>query len=204
MRSLIAALMMLNWFAAPIAVIWLIIRGEWWAIGTAIMSLFSPFVLGIALLPGVALGIPALAAAERRSPLALVLGALPLLYTAALICVWCIGVLLFLLRRADASTVVPLTLLAYSIATAPWGYMATKETQGGGGEGSMVAVFFAQIGMAIVALFVLLARPRSPTPLWWIMGSVMVVEVIVSLVAAKMMMVAQKQADHLEPGSFPP
>ena len=121
LKPLVTALMALNWLAAPIAIVWLVILGEWWVIGVAFASLFSHFLLGLALIPGLALVAPAVAAGESRPRLALFLGALPLLYTAALVTVWCIGVLILLLRRADASSLIPICLLAYSIGTAPWG-----------------------------------------------------------------------------------
>ena len=65
LKPLMTALMALNWLAAPIAIVWLVILGEWWVIGVAFASLFSHFLLGLALIPGLALIAPAVAAGIR-------------------------------------------------------------------------------------------------------------------------------------------
>jgi hypothetical protein len=145
MKALLATLLpilaLLNWLAAPVAVIWLMILGEWWAVGLAFLSLFSHFLLAIALLPAMAFAVPAAALSRSRPAAAMALGIPGLLYTAALITVWCMGALTYLLSRATPASWIPLMLLAFSIGTAPWTYMAQKEAQGGAGEGSLMTAF---------------------------------------------------------------
>jgi hypothetical protein len=179
-------LMALNVFAAPIAIIWLIVLGEWWAVGLAALSLFSPFLISLLVLPALVFAAPAAAVAPRKPLLAVVLGLPGLLYTAAVITIWCVGSLLFLIARATPESWLPLLLLGYSIGTAPWAYLAQQELRSGSGaEGSLVATFFMQVASVLVLLYVLLVRPESPEPLWWIFGTVMAVEVVVAFVLAK-------------------
>jgi len=71
--------------------------------------------------------------------------------------------------------------------------MASKEVQGGRGEGSMIATFFAQVGLAIAIAYLLIAQPASPRPLWWIMGTVMMLEVLFSLFVAHVTMSAPRR-----------
>ena len=114
---LMGAIMVMNWLAGPIAFVWLAILDEWWALGFALLSLMAPFVLGIALLTGMLLSAPALMLAEKK-PAVVPLVAIPgLLYTAALMTVWCMGAFTVLLMQANSSSWVPLMLLSYSIGT---------------------------------------------------------------------------------------
>ncbi len=161
LTSLVPFFALLNWLAAPVSIIWLMILGEWWVIGLAFLSLFSHFLLGIALLPAMAFAAPAAALSPRRPTAAMILGIPGLVYTAALITVWCMGVLTYLVSRATPSTWIPLLLLAFSIGTAPWAYMAQKEAQRGGGEGSLMAAFSAQVAFVAVLLAIVIFRPLS-------------------------------------------
>ena len=187
-------LMGLNFLAAPLAIVWLLVLGEWWVVGVAVLSLFSHFVLSILLIPGMALAVPAVALTKRRPHLALIAGIPALLYTATLITVWCIGALIFLMSRATAESWIPLLLLSYSIGTAPWAYMAQHEIRGGGGEGSMIATVFMQLAFAIVVCYSIVFRPDTAEPLWWIFGIVMGVEVLVCLAYAQSAAAADARA----------
>ncbi len=72
-------------------------------------------------------------------------------------------------------------LLSFSMGTAPWVYMAQKETQGGGGEGSIITTFFMQISFVAVMLAIVVFRPSSLLPLWLIFGAIMLIGVCASV-----------------------
>lgn len=182
-QALATVMMAANFLSAPIAIVWLMIQGQWWAIGLAVVSLFSHYILGLAMLPGLALSAPAAVMAEKRPTLALILGIPGLLYTAALITIWCMGVLAFLMRGATPQTWFPLLLLSYSIGTAPWAYMAQHEIRGGGGEGAMVATFFMQLAFLVNMAYVVIGRPTL-LALWIIFASIMGLQVVIAVVMA--------------------
>jgi hypothetical protein len=73
-------------------------------------------------------------------------------YTAAIIILWCIGVLVFFVERATEGTLIPLLIWSYGVALGPWQYMAQKENQSGSGEGSLMTTLFAQIGYVLVLI----------------------------------------------------
>ncbi len=167
MTVLMVPLVALSWLAGPVGGIWLIIRGEWWAIGYAVLSLLlSTPVLGIALMPTMLLVAPVALAAERRPGLAVLLGLPALLYTAALMTLWGVGVLLFFLSRGNSRDWLPLSLLACTVGMGPWVYMSSKETQADPGRGSDGAAFATMFMTAayLVAIALLAfdhARPLS-------------------------------------------
>ena len=66
----------------------------------------------------------------------------------------------------------------------------------------MIATFFAQVGLAIAIAYLLIAQPASPRPLWWIMGTVMMLEVLFSLFVAHVTMSApRRQVDSWQSSS---
>jgi UDP-N-acetylmuramyl pentapeptide phosphotransferase/UDP-N-acetylglucosamine-1-phosphate transferase len=77
-------------------------------------------------------------------------------------CAWALLWFAYFLERADASSLVPMLLIAFSVATGPWAYMAQKEAQGGNNQSSFTA-FFLQLACAVI--FVLLTfvgvHPRT-------------------------------------------
>lgn len=174
-------LAILLWLSAPVSIIWLLVLGEWWVIPMAIASLFSHFILGLALFPAMALSLPAAALIQRRPVIGSLMALPGHLYTAALITAWCMGALTFLLSRSNEVTWIPLMLFSFSVGTAPWVYMAQKETQSGGGEGSIIAATFTQIAFAAVMIGIVVFRPTSMMPLWATFGAIMLLEVCFSL-----------------------
>lgn len=179
------ALLALNFLGGTIAGIWLAILGEWWAIGYGIAGIFlSHFVLAIALLPSIGLGAVAGWLEQKNVPAgAWSLGVLSSVYIAAIMTVWCVGILYFFLLRADATSWIPLLIWSYGVATGPWAWMAQKETQSGGGESSLVATFAAQIGYVAMMLAVVFAEP-SMVALTVVFGAIMLLATIANIVYA--------------------
>ena len=167
---LMVPLMALSWLAGPVGGIWLIVRGEWWAIGYAALSLIvSPFIISIALLPSLALAAPAAIAGDRRPRLSVALGVPALAYTAVVMTAWCVGVLLFFLSRSTDSNWLPLSLLAITVGMGPWTYMASKEAQadrGAGSDGSAIATMFMTAAYLVVLVLIALDQTRPVRDLW--------------------------------------
>ncbi len=178
LRVLAVLLQGLSWLATPIAIVWLIGLRQWWAVGVAMLSLLAPLVLGLALLPGLALAASAAGAMAKHRGVALLVGIVGLLYAAALITAWCMGVFTFLLGKATSDTLIPLLLLSFSLGTGPWRYLARRELREGR-RGEVIQTFFMQLAFVTMIAFFTIVRPEGSVALWWIFGSVMAVEVVV-------------------------
>jgi hypothetical protein len=161
LQLLLLPLMLLNFFGALVAGIWLAVLGDWRAIGYGIASIFvSTFILGIALLPQSVLGAPAIWCYEKGyRVVGWIFGLLSAVYLYALITVWCGFVFWFFMSMSKSPhALFPLLLWSYGIATAPWSYMANKETQGGqDGSHSGFTVFFIQIGYLVMGSLIFFA-----------------------------------------------
>lgn len=116
----------------------------------------SGFAISIALMPQLLFAAPAGMAIEKgKKFLAMFFGSLSVLYTVALMTVWCIWVMWLFVTSATDSSLIPLLIWSYGVALAPWMWFAQKDQQGGGNEYSMFSVFFAQVSyiLAMVMFF---------------------------------------------------
>jgi len=152
-------LMLLNVFGGIVSGIWLAVIHDWKTLGIGIsFFFFSTFILGIVLIPSVLLVAPAAYCAERGKTIGLVFfGALSSVYVLTLITVWCCGVLLLFMRDANEANFIPRLIWSYGVATAPWGYMASK----GESEedfGTTVAVFLAELAYLVLMLLITFFR----------------------------------------------
>ena len=84
-------------------------------------------------------------------------GFLSALYTIAILTVWCIAILIFFTKQANADAMIPMLIWSYGVATAPIAWVAQKELQGGN-EFSMISTFFAQVAYILVIIAILLFR----------------------------------------------
>jgi len=151
-------LMLLNLLGGIGSGIWLAVLGEWSTLGLGITFFFvSTFLLGLVLMPGLALAIPAAKCAERGSLIGILLfGTLSSGYILAVVTLWCCGVLSLFVGDATRSDIIPRLIWSYGVATGPWSYMASRES-GTEGEGfaSTVTNFLAQVAYVIVMILVL-------------------------------------------------
>ena len=151
---LILPLIILNMLGAIVGGIWLVFRGEWALVGFGILYMIvSPFILSLALLPGIAFAAPAVMAAERHPVVGFIVGIPAIVWQFAVIalsCVWSFQASAYHLGEAPF----PHILWGYAVALAPWAYMAGKERQSSGPEpdGTAVPVFFAQLGTLSMAV----------------------------------------------------
>ncbi len=160
MKVLAIPLALLNILGGIVSGIWLAVLGEWGAIGWGILALaVSGIALSLVLMPSALLAVPAAHFGEKGNLFAMyILAFLSNLYVIAVVTVWCVAVLYFFAKRADANSIIPMLIWSYGVATGPWAWMAQKEQQGGGGFASVVYAFFSQVGYMVMVLAVLLAR----------------------------------------------
>lgn len=150
-------LMMLNLLGGLVSGVWLAILGEWSILlsGIAIMML-GTFVLSIALLPSIGLGMLGIGLLERGSRAGFLLfGGLSLACVYAVMTIWGVGILYLFLIKADYSSFWPTLIWSYGIAVGPWTYMAQKENN----PASMMSAFFMQAGYITMAGMVIFGRP---------------------------------------------
>lgn len=113
-----------------IAGVWLLFKGEWWALGAGVLALLvARFAISFALIPGLWItGLPA-ALFERlgRHRLAKPFHALAGANTVMVMTAWCFLSAWFFLSRAEPGTRVPLLLWSYAIALGPWIRLAAQD-----------------------------------------------------------------------------
>jgi hypothetical protein len=170
-------IVLLNTVGFIVSAIWLLIIGEWRSVVAGIaMSFFAPFLLGLALLPALIFGAPAMFLARRGVTIGLYFFSfLGSLYTAVIITVWCVGVAIYFLENASSSAFWPTLVWSYGVATSPWTYMAQREDA----IPAMLAAFFAQL--AFLAMMVALAFGAELAIGAQIFALVMAVEVLLHM-----------------------
>ncbi|MDR2019489.1 MAG: hypothetical protein LBQ14_01840 [Treponema sp.] len=128
--------------------IWLLISGEWpLVIISLILVLVSEKIIGILSLPAMFLLGAGINTEKQNGFFVALLGTL---YITALRIVWCLVILNRFTAMQDRSTsIIPVLLLSYSVATAPWQDMAIKDINN---PHSILSSFFTQIAF-VVAMF---------------------------------------------------
>jgi len=159
--------------------IWLAIYGEWGILIGGIIYLFvGAFLISIVLMPSLLLALPATYFAERKKYFGLLFfGFLSATYVAIVIyfsCKWTFEA--YTVALPDGNAILPYLLWAYAIATAPWAYMASKESDNS--IGTFISLFFAKLGLLIIVVFTGLFGVSLETTIA-IFGFGMFIEVIV-------------------------
>ncbi len=126
---LILPFLLLNTFGAIVGGIWMAVLGEWVKVVVGILVLIAgTFIIGLALLPQMLFGVPAIKAFESgKKPLAGFLCSLNVLYLSLVIGAWCIASLTFFTDSVEGVARIPALLWSYAIALGPWQYLARKE-----------------------------------------------------------------------------
>lgn len=143
-------ILILNVIGGIVGGIWLMVAGEWLLFlgGLAYMA-FGAMILGLLLMPGMLLGVPAVMFAEKRNyVLFFIFGLFSLAYTYGLIAVSTYFVSDWVLSFSTAPLWAALLWL-YAVVLAPWQYMASKEDNN---SSSGMTTFFLALG--IVALII--------------------------------------------------
>jgi len=158
---LVIPFMALNLLGWVIALIWLMILGEWGHIGSGILvAALMPFAFAIAMLPGMAFTAGFAYFAEKNfTPLALVLAFLSSVYTHVLVMVWLFFVFFHYARSATDASYIPLLLWGYCVAMGPLVYMAKYD---GDNPFTSLLLFLAQVAyVGLVVCFIVGAQVTS-------------------------------------------
>ena len=111
-------IVVLNFFGFIISGIWLLVLGQWRSVVVGfLISMVAPFVLGVAILPGMIFHGPTVYFAERRVIIGVYFfGFLSSVYIYTLITAWCTGVTFYFLRDAPSHAFWPLLIWSYGVA----------------------------------------------------------------------------------------
>ncbi len=141
------------------ALVWLAILGEWGLIGYGIAALiFSSLCLGIAMMPGLLLAAPAAALEEAGNKFwSYVLGFLSILYTSAVLTVWCMALLYFFATQANTESIIPALIWSFGVATIPLVQLAENDFQSGN-ESTYITTLVAQMAYVLAIISVLFFR----------------------------------------------
>lgn len=154
LTGLSVPIQILNMLGGIISGLWLAILGEWGEIIRGIIFIMiSGFGISIVLMPSLLFVGPAAMAIEKgKKLLGMFFGFLSVLYTVALMTVWCIWIMWLFISSATENSLIPMLIWSYGVALAPWMWLAQKDQQGRGNEFSIFTTFFAQISY-ILAMF---------------------------------------------------
>jgi hypothetical protein len=147
-------IIVLNFFGFIISGIWLLVIGQWRLVVVGfLISMFAPFMLGLAILPSMIFDGPAIYFAKRKVTIGLYFfGFLSSVYIYIVIAAWCSGVTFNFLRDAPSHAFWPLLIWSYGVATSPWSYMAQRDQS----IASFLTVFFTQVGFIVMMVCIAL------------------------------------------------
>lgn len=143
----------------------------------------SGFAISIALMPSLLFAAPAALAIEKgKKLLGIFLGSLSVLYTFALMSIWCVWIMWLFASSASDKSLIPLLIWSYGVALAPWMWLAQKDQQGGGNEYSMFTIFFAQISYIFTMIMFFLGATIGAITITF--GTIMIVGAILQVIIA--------------------
>lgn len=148
---------LVNLLVAIAAGIWLTVLGRWGIIGYGIVALLVPGFVALAFSrrPGLLLYPPAALHDSGHRVRSRVLRMLSEACRIMMLSAWCLAVLWFFGRQADAGAAAPGLLWSYGIAAGSIAWMGRNELQGGGGRTIAVSTLFAQAGYVLAVLAML-------------------------------------------------
>jgi len=166
MTLLSLPILLLNAFGGLVAIVWLAILGEWPLVGMAVISfLVGTFAVSLLLIPSMIFGAPGVILFEKGL-IARFFGAILMffasLWTYGVMAFWCLASFYAVSRYLNDGWQWPHLLLAYSIGTSPWTYLAAKEGQSGDNTASSMSAFALCVGA--FALLLVLAFSDEPSP----------------------------------------
>ena len=159
-------LVLMNVLGGVVSGIWLAFLRQWGALGIGVLSLiFATFTISFALLPSIILNWPAAKLFERgHIALGSILAIPASIYTTLVMVVWCYGVFTTFLSMSSPTSLVPMLLWSYGVATGPWSYMAQRESQGNDGyDASATHVLFVSLGYLLMVAMYLFAGANPST-----------------------------------------
>jgi hypothetical protein len=166
---LVIPIMILNFSGGIIGGVWLCVAGHWSTVGAGIVAIIaSTFIVGLALMPGLLFAAPAAAALEhKRFLVGGTLGILSLAWTMAVASIWCVGSFILILPDERAGSLWPYVLWSYGVATGPWTYLSSRESQADPNSNSWITTFFVCLGAATTLVGTLVNGEKSSALVIW-------------------------------------
>lgn len=145
----------LNWMWIP-ALIWLIVLKEWGFIAFELFVFFITSQIGFLLLPLLIPAHFALKAAESKNIVLLTLfSAICVFYTDFAMSAWAVWVIYTVLSFVKSSAaLIPALIVAYSCATGPWIFFASKEADNPHAQNTALFFCIANIILLITLLLI--------------------------------------------------
>jgi energy-coupling factor transporter ATP-binding protein EcfA2 len=192
-NTLLVPILLLDFLGGIVGFIWLATMGEWGIIiGGIIYMVIGAFVVSLLLIPSLLLAVPITYFAKKENVIGIsIFGLLSVSYVAVIIyftCAWIFQA--YTGSIPVGNSIIPYLLWSYSIATAPWAYMASKEDKDA--TGTFIALFFAKLGLACVVVLTGFFGVSLSTSLG-VFASLMFIEV---LVTATMTVLVMKEAKN--------
>lgn len=153
-------LMILNMLGGLVGGIALAIQGEWGLLFAGIAWAFvAPFLLSIAMMPGMIFVPLSQWASERDNTVVALLAGLPsLVWTYVVVTASSILAFRYVVGHSDTGFLH--LLWAYSVTTGPWSFLANKDRQAGN-DASTTLMFFIQMG-TVAMMVVSWMAPFAP------------------------------------------
>lgn len=161
---------LLNFLSQIVAGIWLAVIGEWGALITGLLlGLGGNWLIGFALLPTLFFLSLQTSALENGDEVRLkLLTNLTMSYTMVIASIWCCCSFSYIVNMTHSNAIIPAALWAYSVATTPWVYMASKERES---VSTLAGALFIQVSAMVLIVgflafhFTLLSALALITPL---------------------------------------
>jgi hypothetical protein len=166
MQALLGLLLLpiaiLNFAGGIVGGIWLAVLGQWSLLGVGLgAAIASTMILGLILMPGMLFAAPAAAAIDKGHYfIGTLSGIIALLWTNVVVVAWCVVTFFYCFEQSKSGSILPYLLWAYSVATGPWTYMASREAQADPNSPSSTTAFFACLGgAAMMATCLVMTKP---------------------------------------------
>lgn len=160
--------MLMNVFGGLVGGIWLAFLGRWSVIFSGIgFMIAGAFIISVLMIPGMIFATPAAMAAERgKNTLAVIFGLPAIIWTYLVMIATCVFVFSWIVSKGEAE--IPFLLWGYAVVTAPWAFLASKDSQAGNDSSSLPLVFvqFGTFSM-MVAAYIDHSDMSFDRLMWW-------------------------------------
>jgi len=164
--------------------LWLLFQGKWSIVIIGIIySVFGASLLFYFMLPGYGLSSLSFKLMEKKhNIIAFPLSFLAWFYNVLLITISSVLIYSLLLNMTNRGALFPTILWAFTLSTAPWAYMASRENNTDGYNATYMTVLIQNIGLGITSLMLLfkMSLPISLIPFYISMLVLLVTQSVVT------------------------
>ena len=155
---LLVPLAIFNMGAGAISAIWIFFSGDWQvAVQAIVIGIIGPFLISITMMISLPFMVGASGAAEANNGIiSFLLGVPVILWTYLVMLIWATASFWYFASDHFFDYRFPFSILAYSVAVGPWGFLAQKEMQTDPNTMSGFSVTILSIASIIAMVFVIL------------------------------------------------